>query len=218
MDLYENYLRKIQAASVVACTTGYCPTESEQPEEIVKNALDSCDCISQEQRKIIEDMLRLMESETDIDDISDEELEKLANSLSDEDILAEYDDHEIVVLDEETNEELEIEGLDSINEVLSRVERLRAKARFARSKTKREVKAKISLKKHSNTATLNKRARRLAIKALKVKFAKKSLDKLSVSDKERIEKMIASRKNLINRLAMKLVPKVKKLEKERLAK
>ena len=52
---------------------------------------------------------------------------------------------------------------------------------------------------------------------MKQRIAKRPLDKLSVSDKERIEKMMAKRKVAINRLAMKLVPKVRKVESDRLS-
>jgi hypothetical protein len=219
MNLYENYLRKVQAASVIANTVGYAPAPDEQPEQIVANALEQHkDSMSDVQRGTIQDVLKLMEAEKDIGDLSDEELDKLVHSLDDEEILAEYEDDETEIVDEETGEVLETEPLDDLNEILSRVERMRAKMRMIRTKTKRQAKAKIALHKHSNSATINKRARRLAIKAIKKKFAKKSLDKLSITDKERLEKLIASRKALINRLAMKMVPRMRKLEKERLSK
>lgn len=219
MDLYENYLRKVQAASVIATTVGYAPAPDEQPEQIVANALEQHkDSMSDVQRGTIQDVMKLMEAEKDIDDLSDEELDKLVDSLDDEEILAEYEDEETEIVDEETGETIDSEDLGSLNEILSRVERMRAKLRMARTKTKRQAKVKIALRKHSNTATINKRARRLAIKAIKKKFAKKSLNKLSISDKERLEKLLSSKKSLINRLAMKMVPRMRKLEKERLSK
>ena len=88
--------------------------------------------------------------------------------------------------------------------------------RFARSEAKRERRTAIALKTRSNTATLNKRARRLAIVTMKKRLARKPLDKLSVAEKERIEATIAKRKNVIDRIAMRLVPRVKKIESDRL--
>lgn len=77
-------------------------------------------------------------------------------------------------------------------------------------------KLRIALKKHSNSAGLAKRARRLAIKAMKKKLAKKPLNTLSVSEKERIEKIISRKKRIIDRMALRMVPRVRKIEKDRL--
>ena len=92
----------------------------------------------------------------------------------------------------------------------------KAKIRFAQSKAKRERKIKIALKTPSSMSTLNGRARKLAVKIIKQRLARKPLNKLSVSEKERIEKVVQKRKKLINRLAMKLVSRVKKIEQTRL--
>jgi hypothetical protein len=76
----------------------------------------------------------------------------------------------------------------------------------------------MALRTHSSNKQLNKRARRLAEKKLKEKLARKTVDKLSLSDKERVEKIIQSRPNLVSRLAIKLLPRIKDIEKSRLAK
>lgn len=52
---------------------------------------------------------------------------------------------------------------------------------------------------------------------MKKRLAKKPLEKLSVSEKERVEATIAKRKRAIDRLAMRLAPRVKKTENERLS-
>lgn len=153
-----------------------------------------------------------------IDNITDTELDKIADSIDTvDDIIDAYTDDELAIIDDEGNEiekDLKEEVLD---EVLSRMERIRAKVRFARSKSARERGAKLALKRHSTTATINGRARKLAVKLLKQRIAKKPLDKLSIGEKERLEKMLAKRKTLINRLAMKLVSRVRKVETDRLA-
>ena len=215
MQLFEHLLRQTQAAMTVAKTMGYQPSNDETPLEIIHHAIDGKE-LTAEQREILDSIKSLMES-IETDDVSDSELEDLVNSITDEDILAEYDEDELHIVSE-SGELIDTSEVDVLSEGLSRVERIRARNRFLRTKVKREMKAKIALKKHSTRDVLVRRAKRLAIKALKIKFSKKkNLADMTVADKERVEKLLASRKSLVNRLAMKLVPKVKKLEKERLA-
>jgi hypothetical protein len=153
-------------------------------------------------------------------DFTEDDLDKIAGEITDwEHIEHLYEPEELTHEDEETNEEIAVEDFPpEVNEVLSRTERLKLKARFARSETKREAKLKMALRTHSSNKQLNKRARRLAEKKLKEKLARKTVDKLSLSDKERVEKIIQSRPNLVSRLAIKLLPRIKDIEKSRLAK
>jgi len=154
----------------------------------------------------------------DLDEIADEDLDDMVDDIDDEDdILDAYEDDELALIDDETGEHVDDLKEETLNEVLSRMERIKAKARFARSSAKRERKIKIALKTHSSMTVINGRARKLAIKLLKTRLAKKPLDKLSIGEKERIEKVIQKRKTLINRLAMKLAPRVRKIENTRLA-
>jgi nicotinamide mononucleotide adenylyltransferase len=151
------------------------------------------------------------------DELQDTDIDDMINGMSDDDYLEAYDDEELSIIDDETGEHISEIKEEVIMEVLSRAERIRAKIRFARTQAKRERRTRIALKTHSNSATINKRARRLAINVMKKRIANKPLDKLSVSEKERIEATIAKRKNVINRIAMRLVPKVKKTENDRLS-
>lgn len=138
-------------------------------------------------------------------DLSEEELDSLANEIQDvDDILDAYDEDEF------------IEIPDEINEVLSRAARIQAKFRMKRTKVKREFRKKVALKKKSTNTVLMKRARRLAIKAMKQKLSKKSVNKMNFSDKVRIEKIIAKRKAIIDRLARKMMPRVRSIEQSRL--
>lgn len=142
-----------------------------------------------------------------------EHLEEIAESVTWEDILEVYDDEELAIIDEETLEEVET----PLMEVLSRVERMRAHSRFARTASKRQRLLKLALKRASPPAKINNRARRLAIMTVKKKMFR-GLDpsKVSVAEKERIERIISQIKPVINRLAMKLAPKVRAVEKARL--
>jgi nicotinic acid mononucleotide adenylyltransferase len=165
------------------------------------------------------------EEEFDIEDMSDDELDKMAGEIEDEDdIMDEYEDDEFSIVDDETGEELpEDEDEKEIKEaalyeVLSRMERMRAKAKMRRTKAKRERATKIALKRYSSNPTINKRSRRLAIKLMKKRLLRgRDPSKLSVGEKERIERVIEKRKKIIGRLAMRLAPRVRKIEKARLS-
>ena len=157
------------------------------------------------------------------DDLPEDEIDAMVDSLSDDEIVDDaYEDDEFAIVDDETGEELEDEE-DKVNEealmeVLSRMERIRAKQRLRRTKAKRERAEKIALRKYSTTQVVNKRARRLAVKALKKRFTKgRDMSKLSVAEKERLEQRIQKMKPFINRIALKMVPRVRKLEKQRLS-
>lgn len=158
------------------------------------------------------------------DDIDDKEIEVMIGNLSDEEIMDEYGEDELGLVDEETGEEIpksaEEDALDeqAIMEVLSRVERMKAKFRIRRTAAKRERATKIALKRYSNTATINKRARRLAIKLMKQRMLRgRDVSKLSVGEKERIERMLEKRKAVIGRIATRLAPRVRKVEKARMS-
>lgn len=152
------------------------------------------------------------------DEMDDSELDKMVDSLSDDDIINHaYDDDEFVVVDDETGEEIK-EEIEILDEVLSRTERMRARARFARTQSKRTRKTKIALKRYSSAPVINSRARRLAIKLMKQRLVRgRDLNKLSVGEKERIEKVIQQRKKIVNRLAMRMIPRIRKIEKARLS-
>jgi hypothetical protein len=158
------------------------------------------------------------------DDIDDKEIEAMIGNLSDEEIMDEYGEDELGLVDDETGEEIpkspEEDALDeqAIMEVLSRIERMKAKFRIRRTAAKRERATKIALKRYSNTATINKRARRLAIKLMKQRLLRgRDVSKLSVGEKERIERALEQRKALIGRIATRLAPRVRKVEKARMS-
>jgi len=142
-----------------------------------------------------------------------EHLDQIAEEVTFEEIVEMYDDDELAFIDEETLEEVDI----PLMEVLSRVERMLAHSRFARSASKRQRQLKIALKRTSPPAKINTRARRLAVATIKKRMFR-GLDpsKVPVAQKERIEKIISSLGPVIGRLAMKLAPKVRAVEKARL--
>ena len=172
--------------------------------------------MSSKEFKIIEEDIDMGNEGDGLTDLKDKDIDDMISGMSDDDYLDAYEDHELSLVDKDSGEYLHDIKEEVLNEVLSRMERIRAKIRFARTEAKRERKIAIALKMRSNTATLNKRARKLAIVMMKKRLAKKPLDKLSVAEKERLEATIAKRKKIIDRIAMRLVPKVKKIESDRL--
>jgi hypothetical protein len=159
-------------------------------------------------------------------ELSDKDMDDMINNTHEDEFLDAYEDDELHIVDTDTGEPIEMDNPnkekekvteDALVEVLSRSERIRAKMRFAKTKSKRERRMSIVLKTRSNTATLNKRARVMAIKLMKQRIAKKPLSSLSVGEKERLEKIIQNRKALIGRLAMKLTPRMRKIEQDRLS-
>lgn len=189
-----------------------------------------CECENEAQdqtqlKPIFDPFFKEDEDEIDFPEPSDDEIDKMADGLTDDDYLETYDDDELGIVDDETGEELEADEDEEeklkeskLMEVLSRVERMKAKARIRRTKAKRERATKIALKRYSNTATINKRARRLAVKLMKQRLLRgRDPSKISVGEKERIERTLERRKAIIGRVAMRLAPRVRKIEKARLS-
>lgn len=164
------------------------------------------------QRKIHLKMHENGEQESDEEDEFDEdEADELASAVTHDDIINHaYDPEEWAHVNLDESEE--------VNEVLSRIERLKATTRMKRTKAKRERRREIAIHKRSTSAVISKRARRLAVKMIEKKLAKKPLADLSVAEKERIERRIANMSPMIARLSTKLAPQIRKFENERLAK
>ena len=156
------------------------------------------------------------EEDPESENLTDADIDKMVNDFSDDQVLDAYDDQEFDIIDDETGEKIADLKEDVLMEVLSRAERIKSKIRFARTETKRERKARIALKTRSTPKVINKRARRLAVDMMKQRIAKRPLNTLSVGEKERVERIVAKRKKVIDRIAMKLVGRVRKTENERL--
>jgi phosphopantetheine adenylyltransferase len=155
------------------------------------------------------------------EDFTDQEIDEMVNSVTDEDIENLYEEDEIVLVYDDDGEEippLQEESKYDLMEVLSRTERMRGKIRLRKTSAKRGRSTKIALKRFSNPTTINKRARRLAIKLMKKRMLRgRDYSKISVGEKERMEKVMAQRKDVISRIAQKLVSRVRKVEKSRMS-
>ena len=167
-----------------------------------------------------------------LDDLNDAEIENVVNMFDPEqdpingklDIFDLYDDEELALEVEDEDGEVEMEEFDwlgddveqQLNEVLSRTERIKNRVRVRRTKARRARSLRIALRRHSSTKVINSRARRLAVKLLKRRFFKKAPNQLSVGERERAEARIAKMRHVVKRIALKLAPRVRQMEKKRL--
>ena len=155
------------------------------------------------------------------EDITEEEIDQIVNSVTDQDIEDLYEEDELVLVYDDDGEEippLQEESKYDLMEVLSRTERIRGKMRLRKTSAKRGRSTKIALKRFSNPTTINKRARRLAIKLMKKRMLRgRDPTKVSVGEKERIERAMEKRKDIIGRVAQRLVSRVRKIEKDRMS-
>lgn len=188
------------------------PSRPEEEEDGTKKHVKNDPVIKPVKEEVEDQEHDNISTESDIDDM-------VSGVDTEEDIIDLYDEDELCIVDQETGEVVEDvkEEVQQIDEVMTRMERMRAKVRFARTASKRERRLQIALKSRSTTTKINKRARTLAVKLMKQRLIKKPLAQMTVSEKERAEKIIARRKALINRLAMKLAPRIRKIENARLS-
>lgn len=119
-----------------------------------------------------------------------------------------------IQMDEDTGK-----NLDSIIfESLSRSERLKRGRTMKRIAGKLAAKRKLAMKKRSTPEKIQNKSRKMAINALKKKFARgKNFNELPDAQKQAIEKKIEKKKGLIDRLSKKMKKVVRSKESERLS-
>lgn len=147
----------------------------------------------------------------------DEELYDFDN-LSPEFSLPELTDNELIQA-RDIADECIVEGLVSgkaLQEVMDVQARIR-KAAQMRAKAKQiAAKRKITMKRKATQKVIEKRARRMARNMLKNRFSGgKKYSELSYQDKIRVEKILKQKPKLISALTRKMIPVVKKLDRER---
>jgi hypothetical protein len=136
-------------------------------------------------------------------EISEEEIDSLVNNLTWDDIKDLYSDDEFA---------------DGINEAISASERLR-KAQSMRAKQQLlKVARNVKLKRASPMPVLKKRAQLAARNILYKKLLKnKDKNQLSPSEKGMIEYRVKTLMNTFKYLPQKLIPKIRDIERTRLA-
>mgnify|MGYP000232880435 CR=1 FL=1 len=104
-----------------------------------------------------------------------------------------------------------------VDEVLTPAQRFKRSQQMRRLKGKIARARKLALKRPSSPEKLQTRAQRHARNLIRKKFIKgKNYNELSFAEKQAVEKRMQGKGALINRIAMRVKPKLKKLEQERL--
>jgi hypothetical protein len=104
-----------------------------------------------------------------------------------------------------------------VDEALTTQQRIKMKQIMRRNKAKIQLGKRRAARKIATMDVLKKRARRQARKAILKKILKnKDKSDLSYSTRAAFEKMVNKRQTAINRLAKKLLPQVRKADREKL--
>lgn len=107
--------------------------------------------------------------------------------------------------------------LSQLNEVLSRMARIRAGARMHSRSGAMSRKREMVLGRMPGNDVVLARARRMAIRLMKQRLVRgRDPNTLPVSERERIEKIIAKRGAVIERIARRLVKKVRDVARQRI--
>lgn len=105
---------------------------------------------------------------------------------------------------------------DDIDEALNLKQRMKAKQTFRKNKAKIAMGKKRAEKKIASPEKLKARARKGARKAVEKMILKnKSKEDLSFSQRQGLEKRVDAKKGVIDRIAKKILPAVKKAELEK---
>lgn len=141
----------------------------------------------------------------DEDIISPQEIDQMVEELTWEDIVDFYFEDELVVE----------EGLD---EAISAQARLKKRQAFARNKSRRNVARNLKIKRSSSPEVLKRRAVSAAKRALYKRILRgRDKSSLSAAEKDRVEKLVSSMKNMQQTIVYKMMPKVRSIEQKRLA-
>lgn len=114
----------------------------------------------------------------------------------------------------------EFEEEFGIDEALNRAQRRKRAITMRRHKRKIAMGRKRAMRKAASGKKLQNRARRAAIKQVRQKVASKkgkNYNSLSSAEKELIDKRVERRKTLVKRLSKRMLPRVRKADRARLA-
>jgi hypothetical protein len=139
--------------------------------------------------------------EYDVNEISEEEIDNLIESLEWEDVIELFDESDFV-----------------LDEALSATERLKRGQKMRSRKTMLAIARNVKLKRSAATNVLKRRATVSARKILMNKFLKgRTKGELSASEKNALEARISAALKRIKNLPDKLMPKIRDIERKRLS-
>jgi hypothetical protein len=147
-----------------------------------------------------------------VDEKDLEEIERHIDQLRWVDIKHLYADQE----HQEAEEEFVLAG-DSLDEDLTAAQRMKKKLDFLKSRSRREIAARVARHRASTPGRLKKRAIVGARSMIMSRLLRgRSKDQLSAAEKNRIEDIVRKSKAAVTRISNRLLPKLRKLEQERL--
>lgn len=120
-----------------------------------------------------------------------------------------------VEIEPSLKEQLDGEGLDPIDlEELTMTQRLRRASIMRKYHSKLETRRALAMRRNASMEIIMRRARKAAIKKIKIRKLGKSRDlsSLTPGEKQRLEDMLKKRKSAIARLARKLAPAIRGLQ------
>lgn len=161
------------------------------------------------------------------EELTKEELDKLVDDLTWEDVVDLYTEAELVYNEDEDEEAEEGEGEgdekedvkeEHLEERLTVQSRLKKRQAFARMRGKRNVARSLKLRRPSNISVLKKRAVLAARRAV-YKRLLRGRDKatLSAAEKDRVEQQVSRLKYIQASLATRFVSKMRDIEQKRIA-
>jgi len=137
--------------------------------------------------------------------ISEEDIEKMVESLTWEDIIDLYPENELV-------------EDDTLDEALSAQARLKKRQAFARNRSRRNIAKGLKLRRSSSPDVLKKRAVAAARRAMYKRLLRgRDRSTLSASEKNRIEMQVKKMKSIQQTIVNKMLPKIRGIEQSRLA-
>ena len=143
--------------------------------------------------------------ENTLEELSEEELDQLADSLSWEDIEDLY-----------SPDEFEME--EEIVEDISATSRMQRGQKFRSMKMKLLQARKMKLKRASSVDVLKKRSKLAARRVIMKRYLRgRNKSQISAQEKNRLESQIRNMPNVVGSLSNKLLPKMRKLEQKRLS-
>ena len=151
-------------------------------------------------------------------DIDDEELEKIAKTMDDEDMEDRGVDMAKFIMDLDDEEEVK-EEIEEDRKPLSIMQRRKMAMRMNRLAPRMARFRKMRKKRMATSDRLIFRARKKAVQILRKRVAGKkgaAYATLSPAEKVGIDRMIMKKRPMVAKLAKRLLPKVKKAEMERL--
>jgi hypothetical protein len=161
--------------------------------------------------------VEILEMESDIEHMSFDDMVDL--DMYDDSELDEFDKIEDFEADVEEAEEEELTADHALDEELSVQGRMKRRFHARRNRQKLKVARMRASRRAGDPARIKKRAQRGAMSVIKKRFARgRDIKTLPPAEKARLEKMTQKFSGLVSRLAVRMVPIVRKNELTRIKK